>query len=102
VQIQQRLSQPHVCAPGLSFALAVHAGTVTVGCVGSAERKVYITVGGAMQAVHRLCALALDGQVFASEPVVSKAGAIAGRKPVPVARLEGVGPPVLAYVLSPA
>jgi serine/threonine protein kinase/class 3 adenylate cyclase len=80
--------------------LGLQCGPVTLGKLGPADRADFSVLGLPVRMAARLARLAQEGQVLASEAVLTRAGPDASLKPVPVATVRELGPAVVAYLIG--
>jgi len=84
----------------LGVRIGLHSGLVTLGRMGTADRADFAVVGGAARTVAAVAALALEGQVLASEATLQRAGPQSGLKPIPLKSVQDGGPPVMTYLIG--
>ena len=81
----------------LGFGVGIAQGYATLGRIGFAGRYEYAAVGNVTNVAARLCARATDGQMLATQRVVSAAEDIAVSDPVGELDLPGLSRPVRAF-----
>ena len=81
----------------LGFGAGVTQGYATLGRIGFAGRYDYAAVGSVTNVAARLCARAADGQILATQRVVSATEDVAVSDPVGDLELPGLARPVRAF-----
>ena len=85
--------------PDLAMGIAVHAGPVVAGNIGSPDRVKYGVVGAAVNLASRIQALAAGGEVIISEAALKRLGPIARVGPARYVRVKGIADPVAVHEL---
>jgi class 3 adenylate cyclase len=85
--------------PDLAMGIAVHAGPVVAGNIGSPDRVKYGVVGAAVNLASRIQALAAGGEVIVSEAALKRLGPIARVGPARYVRVKGIADPVAVHEL---
>ena len=81
----------------LGFGAGITQGYATLGRIGFAGRYDYAAVGSVTNVAARLCARASDGQILATQRVVSATEDVAVSDPVGDLELPGLARPVRAF-----
>ena len=81
----------------LGFGAGITQGYATLGRIGFAGRYDYAAVGSVTNVAARLCARAADGQILATQRVVSATEDLAVSDPVGDLELPGLARPVRAF-----
>lgn len=87
--------------PELATAIALNAGEVVVGNIGSKARTKYGIVGGPVNLTARLQTLAEGGEIIVSDQFLALAGPAVRVEKSLRAQVKGVPEPVNAHVVSP-
>jgi class 3 adenylate cyclase len=85
--------------PDLAMGIAVHAGPVVAGNIGTPDRVKYGVVGAAVNLASRIQALAAGGEVVVSEAALKRLGPIARVGPARYVRVKGIADPVAVHEL---
>lgn len=80
--------------PELAMGIAVHAGPVVAGNIGSPDRVKYGVLGSAVNLASRLQALAIGGEVLISDAALLRMGPVTRVGPTRYVRVKGIADPV--------
>jgi serine/threonine protein kinase/class 3 adenylate cyclase len=95
--LQARANALELAGRPLGLRIGLHTGPVVVGLVGPQRHGDFASIGVAVRLAARLCALAQEGQVLASQTTVDRGGVTSAQ---PLQIVEGYGPAEMAFLLD--